>query len=67
MTNEEPLKIRMIHVRQAKMCSSGAREFCLRHNLDWSDFLENGIDEKTLVETGDEMAMQVIRIAKNGR
>ena len=64
---EQTTIVRMIHVRQAKMCSSGAREFFLRHNLDWSDFLENGIDEKTLVETGDEMAMQVIRIAKNGR
>lgn len=59
--------VRMVHVRQAKMCSSGAREFFERHGLDWQDFLNNGIDAEKLRATGDAMAIQVVKVAENGR
>ena len=59
--------VRMVHVRQAKMCSSGAREFFARHGLDWQDFLKNGIDAEMLRATGDAMALQVVKVAENGR
>ena len=59
--------VRMAHVRQAKMCSSGAREFFARHGLNWQDFLKNGIDAETLRATGDAMALQVVKVAENGR
>ena len=59
--------VRMIHVRQAKMCSHGAREFFKRHNLDWQDFLKNGISAEKLIQLNDAMANQVVKVAQNGR
>ncbi|URA07149.1 hypothetical protein P9A48_gp41 [Xanthomonas phage Mallos] len=56
----------MEHIRQARMCSRGARDFFIRHNLDWSTFLQEGIDEELLIATGDAMALQVVEVA-NGR
>lgn len=60
------MKIKMEHIRQARMCSRGARDFLIRHNLDWSTFLQEGIDEELLIATGDAMALQVVEVA-NGR
>jgi len=60
------MKIRMEHIRQAKMCSRGTRDFFKKHGLDWDTFLKEGIDEEELLGTGDEMARQVVEVA-NGR
>lgn len=64
---EEPIKITMLHVRQAKMCSKGARDFFARHNLDWQKFLAEGLDSDLIEATGDAMALEVVKVAKNGR
>lgn len=53
----------MDHVRQARMCSRGARDFFRRYNLDWEEFLREGIDEEKLIELGDAMALQVVEVA----
>lgn len=58
--------ITMRDIRAAKMCSGGARQFFQRHNLDWSDFLVNGIKSSLLSATGDSMALRVVEVA-NGR
>lgn len=57
------MKITMDHVRQAHMCSRGARDFFRRYNLDWEEFLREGIDEEKLIELGDAMALQVVEVA----
>lgn len=67
MTKPETVKVRMLHVRQAKMCSRGARDFFKRHGLDWNEFLSEGIDAEKLEATGDGMALQVVKVARNGR
>ena len=64
---DTPIKVRMVHVREAKMCSSGAREFFKVHNLDWQEFLREGIDVNIIEGTGDAMALEVAKVAKNGR
>lgn len=51
------------HVRQAKMCSKGTREFFERHNLDWNKFVKEGLPEEQFLATNDAMAAQVVRIA----
>ena len=61
------IKVRMIHVRQASMCSGGARRFFARHNLDWPKFLDEGLDCKIIEATGDPMALEVVKAAKNGQ
>lgn len=58
------LIVTMKDIRVAHMCSGGARGFFKRHNLDWSDFLKNGIPAERLIETGDAMALQVVEVAR---
>lgn len=58
--------VTMKHVRQAGMCSSGARKFFESRGLNWSDFLKNGIESEKIVATGDGMALKVVEVA-NGQ
>lgn len=64
---DKPTMVTMGHIRQAKMCSRGARAFFERHGLDWQAFLREGIDAEKLKATGDFMALQVVKVAENGR
>ena len=57
------MTITMRDIRRAKMCSIGARAFFIRHGLDWSAFLKNGIDSDTVLATGDAMAIRVVEVA----
>lgn len=56
--------VHMRDIRAAKMCSKGARDFFKRHNLDWNDFIKNGIEAEKLEATGDRMAIQVAEVAR---
>ena len=49
------------------MCSKGTRKFFAEHELDFQDFLKNGIDEHLLLNTNDAMAKRLVEVAKNGR
>lgn len=62
------------HVQAAHMClKPGAQNFFKRHNLDFRDFIKNGINAELLIETGDALALEVVDVArrlegeKNGR
>lgn len=57
--------VRMVHIRQAKQCSRGARKFFERHGLDWAAFLREGIDARELKATGDAMALAVVEQAES--
>lgn len=63
----DSVKVRMIHIRNVCMCSSGAREFFKKHNLDWQKFLNEGLDSEIIEATEDPMALSVVEAAKNGR
>jgi hypothetical protein len=52
--------IRMSDLRAGRMCSRGARAFAERHNLDWQDFLRNGIPASKLEATGDAMIIKIV-------
>lgn len=58
------LIITIKHARMAGYCSQGMRIFAKRHNCSWAKFLKNGVDEKILLSTGDEMAIQIVKKAK---
>lgn len=60
------MRVYMKHVRQAYMCSGGARTFFEKHNLDWTKFLREGIDAEELIKTNDAMALKVVEVARNG-
>lgn len=60
----------MQHMRQVKgftvkggFCARGIRRWFHEHNLDYSDFLKNGIDEEVLLNSGDPMAIAVVEQA----
>lgn len=63
MTNDTVM-VRMEHIRAARMCSGGARDFFKRHNLSWDAFLKEGIPAEELEATGDAMALQVVEVAR---
>lgn len=50
----------MSDVRSIGLCSAGCRKFCKKHDLDWDEFLTNGIDQDTLLSTNDGMARWVV-------
>lgn len=59
-----PVKVTMKHVRAAKMCSRGARQFFKKHNLNWESFLREGVSSDLLEATGDCMALKVVEVAR---
>jgi len=50
-------------------CASGMRAFCLRHNLNYIDFVKNGIDSQQLLELTnfDHQAVKVVEKANERR
>lgn len=56
--------IRHEDLRVIEFCNKGARQFCVRHGIDWSAFMRDGVDAKTVSHVDDEMLKQVIRAAE---
>lgn len=63
----------IIYVRHARAvlcpngrgyCSQGMRQFAQLHNLDWEDFVKNGIDSSILGAIDDVMVKRVIAEAE---
>lgn len=54
----------MRHIRAAKLCSGGARGWFARNDLDWTDFLTNGVPGEKLLATGDPMALRTVEQAR---
>jgi hypothetical protein len=61
------MKVTIRDLRRLKICSNGARKFAERHSLDWSEFVKNGIDEQTLEQTNDAMAIKIIEEIRRGK
>lgn len=57
--------VRISHVRKARLCNRGAREWALRRGWDWQEFLENGIDAELLIATGDPYALRAVQVARD--
>lgn len=52
------------HIRAGGFCARGARDWAARHNIDYNDFLKNGIDCEVLEATGDHFAITVCKLAR---
>ena len=60
--------ITMRHIRGAHNCSKGARAFFKRHGISWRDFIhDGGLKAGVLLDTGDPMALDVVRYAHGQR
>lgn len=44
-------------------CARGGRAWFERYDLDWSAFVRDGIDERTLTGTGDGLALALVQWA----
>lgn len=55
-----PDRITMTDVRNAGHCPSGTRDWFVAHNLDFRDFLKNGIATEQFLAEGDALAQQVV-------
>ena len=58
------MNVTMRDVREAKMCSRGARLFLQRHGIEWTTFLNQGVTPEMLEATGDAMAIKVAEVAR---
>lgn len=56
--------VTMRHVREAKLCSRGSREWCAEHGIDWYKFLEEGLPVEVLEVFDDAMIKAVIAQAR---
>jgi hypothetical protein len=57
----------MKHVREAKYCVSGLKQFFVKHNLDIREFSRNGLPEDVFLATNDAMAIAVVEVARCGK
>lgn len=57
--------VKLEHCRKLNYCSRGIRELFSKYNMDYADFLENGIDSKILCEktNNDWMVLQAVEVA----
>lgn len=62
----EGLTITVTDVLRAGYCAAGQKRWFPRHDLDYADFLKNGVDAREFVEKGDALAERVVRL-KLGR
>jgi hypothetical protein len=58
------LRVYTRHIRAAKVCMGGSRQFFVKHNLDWNHFLDNGIPVSVLQRIGDPIALRAARQAE---
>lgn len=52
------------HIRAAGYCARGARDWCARHQINYTDFLKNGIDCEVIEQIGDHFGIEVCKRAR---
>lgn len=60
----EPITVFMRHIRAARLCAGGTREWFIGHGFDWADFITNGMPVERMEATGDPLAMRVTAEAR---
>lgn len=45
-------------------CARQSRVFFALHDLDWLDFVRNGIPAQRLIDTGDALALHLVKYAR---
>lgn len=60
-------RIRINDIRQAGHCTAGARAWFQANSLNFRTFLDRGLPEQTLIDTGDVLAEQVIESRRERR
>ncbi|SMH51107.1 hypothetical protein SAMN05661107_2435 [Maritimibacter sp. HL-12] len=63
-TAQEPLRVTIQDLRDARYCLAGVRPWFRRHGFEWQDFLDHGIEADRLRATEDALVLPVIRAAQ---
>ena len=58
------IRVTVRHIRAAKFCSRGARQWFARHGLDFNEFVVNGYPVEVIENTGDALGKMVADIAR---
>jgi hypothetical protein len=58
-------KITIDDVRLAGHCVAGARDWFARHDLDFRDFIRNGIAEQKFLAAGDALAAEIVKAKRD--
>jgi hypothetical protein len=59
------ITVRPRHIRAAKLCMSGGRDWFAHHGLSWSTFVHEGYPVETIEATGDELGLKVAAAARD--
>lgn len=62
--SEPSVIVTMKHIRKAKLCSSGARNWFALRGWDWQAFLKDGVPVERFEETGDALALRLAEVAR---
>lgn len=57
--------VRVEHVRRAKLCTAGMREWLKLHGIEPMEMIRHGIAVERLEATGDHFAIEVCKIARD--
>lgn len=60
----ENITVFVRHIRAAKLCAGGTRDWFSRQGFDWADFIANGIPIEKMEGTGDPLALRVTAQAR---
>lgn len=66
MTDDQDpvIMVNMRHVRSAKLCSRGTRDWFRKHNLDFNVFITTGYPVEVIEGTNDELGLRVAHEAR---
>lgn len=56
--------VTLAHCRELGYCTSGMRDFCARHGLDWAALRSSGLPVEVVENTGDAMALKAAELAR---
>ncbi len=59
--------VRVRDLRHMGYCHAGARRWAKRHEIDWNDFVKNGIAIEMLERIDDAMCQRLVAAVKHGR
>ena len=57
------MRITIQHSRALNHCVKGMQHFCKKYNLDFRAFIKDGIDEQILLDTQDQLGIDLVNFA----
>lgn len=61
------MKVYARDAMEMNYCVTGQKQFCKNHNIDFREFVKNGIDCEVFLNTKDEMAIKMVEYVKRKR